>query len=390
METSQLEALIKKYNRGQCTPEEKQWLEQWYLSFEWTQQEELPQAALKEFKEEVWHNLQRTPNEGVASPEPPLIPIHNKQGNRWWYYGAAAILLLAGSIYFLTNNQPPENDLAQVKNETQVQKPILPGTSKASLTMADGSVISLDSAAVTQLKEADGTTIDKRLGTIVYNNTIEKNKKILYNTLHIPRGGEYQLVLPDGSKVWLNAASSLRFPTSFTEKERTVYLTGEAYFEIAKNQAQPFKVVLEKDMEIQVVGTHFNVMAYNDEDYIKTTLAEGKIKFKNASHTVFLNPAQQAALKKNTQQLEVKGVDIDKEIAWKNGMIEFHDDDLPYIMRQLARWYDVEVSFEGSIPGGSYNGSIARKATLPEVMQILKLAGVKYWLDNKKVVITGA
>lgn len=386
METHQLELLIKKYGAGQCTPEEKLWLEQWYLSFEWSDVQDLPDAIMSGFRDAAWNNLRQSPSDQAAIQ---MYPASTKQtGRRWWYYGAAAVLLV-GFVYFLKSGKEPAKTPATSIAEVQAQKDILPGTNKASLIMANGSVISLDSAAVTQLIEGDGTTIDKRYGKIVYNNTSGDNVKVLYNTLNIPRGAEYELVLPDGSKVWLNAASSLKFPTRFIEKERTVYLSGEAYFEIAKNAAQPFKVVTLENMEVEVIGTHFNVMAYTDEEFIKTTLAEGKVNIRNGNVVTPLVPMQQAALRKNTRQLDVKKVDIDKEIAWRKGMIEFNDDNLPYIMRQLSRWYDVDVSFEGNIPEGGYNGSIPRKATLSEVMQILKIAGVNYRLDNRTVVITG-
>lgn len=388
MEPNQLQALIKKYNAGQCTPEEKLWLEQWYLSFEWSADEDLPDGLLSKLKEDAWQSLQQSKNNAASIPMYTHQPANRRRRN-WWYYSAAAIIVVAGSVVFLQQ----QKNIPQKTTETIVKaKPagdVMPGISKASLVLADGSVIALDSAAVTQLKEADGTVIDKQYGKIVYNKAEGANDKVFYNTLNIPRGAEYQLVLPDGSKVWLNAASSLRFPTRFTGNERTVYLDGEGYFEIAKNTLQPFKVVTRNGMEVNVTGTHFNVMAYDDEAYIKTTLTEGKVKIKNGNAFTPLLPSQQASLQKNTQQIKVNEVDIDKEIAWKNGMIEFSDNDLPYIMRQLSRWYDVDVHFEGAAPQGSYNGSIPRKATLTEVMQILKLAGVKYWLDNKRVVITG-
>ncbi len=388
METNQLQALIKKYNAGQCTPEEKLWLEEWYLSFEWSSDEEVPDAVWKGLKEEVWNNLQEEKGREAVIPMQPVL-AGNIRRRRWWYYGAAAAVILVASFLFFPGKKEPATHPAETVSRLQEPGDVLPGASKASLVLDDGAVIALDAAAVTQFKEADGTTIDKQHGKIVYGNAAGSNEKVFYNTLNIPRGGEYQLVLPDGSKVWLNAASSLRFPTRFVEKERVVHLEGEGYFEIAKNEKQPFRVITKEGMEVIVTGTSFNVMAYKDEAYIKTTLAEGSVSVKKGTNTILLLPSRQAILQKNTDEMEVREADIDKEMAWKNGMIEFYDDDLPYIMRQLSRWYDVEASFEGDIPPGRYNGSILRQATLSEVMQILKLAGVKYWLDNKRVVITG-
>lgn len=365
--------------------QEKLWLEQWYLSFEWSKGEELPDAILNDLKGDAWKQLQQAMTGGTVIPMQTGSP--QKSRRTWWYYSAAAIIIVTGTLFFFRKEEKKLGNTEELA-QSKLQQDVQPGTSKASLVLHDGSVVTLDSVAVTQLRENDGTTIDKQYGKIVYNNAKAINDKVFYNTLNTPRGAEYQLVLPDGSKVWLNAASSLRFPTRFTERERVVSLKGEAYFEIAKNPVKPFRVVTDEGMDVEVTGTHFNIMAYADEEYIKTTLTEGKVRIRKEHHTIPLSPSEQATLQKNTQQLNVKEVDVDKEIAWKNGMIEFNEDDLPYIMRQLSRWYDVDVSFEGIIPQGRYNGSIPRRATLSEVMQILRLAGVKYWMDNKKIVIT--
>lgn len=390
METNELIQLLKKYNAGLCTPEEKSRLEQWYLSFEWSKHPEFPATVMRDFKDTAWNNLQATIDNQSIQTNP--LGTRHKPVRRWWYYSAAASILIVISIslYLYWDNKSQKNPAITGTGENISQLPGLPGTSKASLEMGDGSVITLDSMAVRELTTDDGTIINKQHGTITYKNNTETTGKVAYNTLRIPRGGEYELVLPDGSKVWMNAASSLKFPTRFTGKERVVYLTGEAYFEVAKNSRQPFKVMVEKEMEVQVIGTHFNVMAYADETAIKTTLAEGKVNIRTHTSTTSLLPAEQAVLKRASRETEVKKVDVDKEIAWKNGMIEFHDDDLPSIMRQLSRWYDVDVSFESEIPAATYSGSIPRKAILPDVMRILSIAGIKYKLNNKQLIITGA
>ena len=240
-----------------------------------------------------------------------------------------------------------------------------------------------------QLKEKDGTLIDKQSGTLVYDDGAAHNGKILFNTLSTPRGGEYQLVLPDGSKVWLNAASSLRFPTRFEGKQRTVFLNGEAYFEVAKNAKMPFQVMLDDGMTVEVLGTHFNIMSYGDEKEVRTTLAEGIVKVTKMKKSVLLSPSKQAVMLKADQSLIVSDANVDKALAWKDGMIEFDGDELPYIMRQLSRWYDVDVYFLGEVPKGTYNGSIRRQAPLSKVLEILKLAGVQFKLENKKLMVTG-
>lgn len=387
MKTEHLETLLKKYNAGECTPEEKLWLEQWYLSFEWSKVDDISNIQLQKLKEDTWNNLRQS--EYQSPEENNRLSGKSAFKRKWWYYGAAAALLTVCFIPVWMRHKPVQTIAVPVAKDSIKTNDYLPGISKALLVMANGSVITLDSTGTGELKEADGTKIKTQSGQLVYHTLSESNSPVLYNTLNIPRGAEYRLVLADGSKVWMNAASSLRFPVRFTGKERIVYLTGEAYFEVAKNPAKPFKVKMNDDMEVEVMGTHFNIMAYDDESWIRTTLTEGSVKVKSRGENTFLIPSQQAALQKNTRKLLVKEVDIDKEIAWKNGITEFNDDELPYIMRQLSRWYDVEVSFEGEVPKGTYNGSIPRKATLSEVMKILRLAGVKYWLDNKRVVITG-
>jgi ferric-dicitrate binding protein FerR (iron transport regulator) len=200
------------------------------------------------------------------------------------------------------------------------------------------------------------------------------------------------LQLADGSKVWLNAASSIRFPTGFAGKERRVEITGEVYFEVAPDATRPFTVVIGSASgndggEVQVLGTHFNINAYDDEATVRTTLAEGKVKVSKAGSLALLQPLQQAVFEKEKAKLKVRQAELDKELAWKTGMFEFQDDDLPTIMRQLSRWYDVDVSFAGPTTNKLYNGSIRRQATLSQVLQILKLAGVSYVLEGKKLTV---
>ncbi|MFT3701420.1 MAG: FecR domain-containing protein [Agriterribacter sp.] len=388
METQQLEELIKKYNAGLCTEAEKKWLEDWYQTFEWNKSKNIPATELQRLKNEAWTAILSQKNTAATNTLYKIDADKKMFRIRWWYY-AAAVLIIVSLTTLLKTTTVKQTTPVVATVEKPVIKDIPAGTSKAILVLGDGSSVALDSAAVSQLKEGDGTVIDKQYGKLVYNHPANATSPVLYNTLRIPRGAEYQLVLPDGSKVWMNAASSLKFPTRFTGTERKVFLSGEAYFEVAKNAKKPFKVSTDEGIEVEVLGTHFNVKAYEDENDVKTTLTEGKVKIRKDENTVTLAPSQQGLWKKKAQNLTVKEVDAEKEIAWKNGIIEFNDDELPYIMRQLSRWYDVDISFEGAIPKGSYNGAIPRKATLSEVMQILKVAGVKYWLDNKKLIVTG-
>jgi len=387
-----IEDLIRKYNSGECSAEEMNFLEQWYQSFEWNNKSDISDTELESLKEEVWLALQKNkPSVKLETTGPEIATLSSSIS--WWRYAAAAIFIIAigGITFYLLREQPvtESNITNNIPAKQDESTDALPGTSKAQLVLADGSIISLDSTRNMQLTEKDGTHIDKQSGKLVYNDVATAIGKILFNTLSTPRGGEYQLVLPDGSKVWLNAVTSIKFPTRFQGKERIVFLHGEAYFEVAKNKEMPFQVKLDNDMTVQVLGTHFNIMGYDDEAEVKTTLAEGIVKVTNQSNVVLLSPSKQAVLKKTDQSLAVSNADVSKALAWKNGMIEFDGDDLPYIMRQLSRWYDVDVSFRGAIPKGTYKGAIRRQAPLSKVLEILRVAGVQYKMEGKKLIVTG-
>ncbi|MDB5087420.1 MAG: FecR family protein, partial [Mucilaginibacter sp.] len=221
---------------------------------------------------------------------------------------------------------------------------------------------------------------------LAYN--ADKNDLIgnLYNTVSTPRGGHYQVILPDGSQVWLNAASSIRFPTAFTDKERKVEISGEAYFEVAKNKALPF-VVKVNSSEVRVFGTHFNVMAYTDEAAIKTTLLEGSVQFSNGSASCMLKPGEQSELTKSGQVKVISGVDVDNAIAWKNNMFDFENTDIESVMRQLSRWYDVDVVYNKKV-NDRFFAEIPSSSKLSEVLKALELTGkVNFDIQGRKIII---
>jgi transmembrane sensor len=312
---------------------------------------------------------------------------NNKVRNLYrWRAAAAVLLLVAGGAAWYQFGPGRHRSATEVTPLAQTD--ILPGAPKASLVLGDGTEVALDAIQGNGLEEKDGTRINKDSGKLVYHVAGNAGNEVMFNTLSTPRGGEYQLVLPDGTKVWLNAASSLRFPTKFVAKDRTVYLTGEAYFEVAQNAAQPFQVQLNNGMKVAVLGTAFNIMAYDDEYAVNTTLVTGKIKVaqQNGS-SVLLAPSQQAVLPKDSQEFEVSEADIDKTIAWKTGMFEFDDDDITTVMRQLARWYDVKVKFNGPVPDKHYTGSIRKQSTLSQALHILKTAGIQYTIEGKQIIV---
>ena len=294
-----------------------------------------------------------------------------------WGKAAAAILLLAtvgGVFWFVQHNKKTLqiNTLSVVGN--QFKNDVLPGGNKAILTLGDGSKIILDNAQNGALATQGNTAVMKKSNQLVYNasNAVSGSllEKILINTIATPRGGQYQIILPDGSKVWLNAASSIKFPTIFRGEERRVEITGEAYFEVAHNAKMPF-IVSNGDAEVRVLGTHFNINSYEDENVLKVTLLEGSVKVlrSTTNESKLISPGQQAQLTHNGS-IKIAEVNANEVIAWKNGYFHFDRADIKSVMRQLSYWYDVEVVYEGSIPTQQFGGDMQRNLTLSQVLNI--------------------
>jgi hypothetical protein len=288
--------------------------------------------------------------------------------------------------------------LSQMKTKSPIYSPVLAVktsspvkvlTGKVLLTLSDGSVIPLDDTQNGKIGNQDGTIINKNNGEVIYNaasNSTRSATNISFNTITTPKGGKYQIILPDGSKVWLNSEASLHFPTDFRGDKRVVELTGEGYFEIEKNPKMPFFVKLNQ-MEIEVLGTHFNIMAYDNEASTKTTLLEGAIKMNFHGGSKNLKPGEQAEFKHNSQNVIISKVDAEEAIAWKNGYFEFSNEDIKSIMRKLARRYDIDVVFEQSKQNRYFTGEIPMDLTLPQAMNILNHAGIKSKIDGKKILI---
>jgi len=308
-----------------------------------------------------------------------------KRSFSWVKFAAAAMFIItAGSVYFWLNNIKISPQTVQAKIiSTKVTPVIAAGTNKAVLTLADGSNIVLDSMGQGILaKQGNAKVIKLNTTTLAYNATDENNQEVLYNTLATPNGGKYQLILPDGSKVWLNAASSIHFPTIFTGKERRVTVTGEAYFEVAKNAAMPFKITV-KDMEVEVLGTHFNVMAYDDENSMNTTLLEGSVKISKGVIKKMLVPGQQSVIN-STGEINIVDADMEEVMAWKNGWFQFNAADIKTVMRQISRWYAVEVVYEGKIPDGHYSGAVSRDNDIFQVLKIMQSGGVRFKIETTR------
>jgi ferric-dicitrate binding protein FerR (iron transport regulator) len=266
-------------------------------------------------------------------------------------------------------------------------KAIVPGGNHAVLVLADGSVIKLDSTG-NGVVSAQGTiTITiKDSGQLIYtSNGQAPDRESGFNTLKTPRGGQYQVVLPDGTKVWLNAATSLKYPAFFAANERKVELNGEAYFEVAKNPKSPFRVIVNGKPGVEVLGTHFNMMAYGDEPFMATTLLEGSVKI----GSTILKPGQQANVEFAEQKIQViNDIDVNEIIAWKNGKTSFKDASIQTIMRGVSRWYDVDISYEGKIPDKRFKGGLPRDANLSDLLSVLEQSGIHFRVEGKKITVT--
>lgn len=308
----------------------------------------------------------------------------------WIAAASIVIALISSGLYFYSQH----NDLKNTIAKTDIGKDILPGSNKAILTLSDGSTVALGEEKDGVIRKDKDSEISKLKTSLVYTRLAGGNKASkTYNTVVIPNGGQYQIQLEDGTKVWLNAASSLRFPVAFTDKDRVVELKGEAYFEVAKNPGRPFKVksYSAKDdevMSVEVLGTHFNISAYPDEDF-KTTLTEGSVRVSNhAQKSLVIKPGEQSILNQSSGDMLAKPANLKEVLAWKNGFFIFDHENIESIMRKLSRWYSIEVSYEGKLSNKEFVATISRNENLSEVLKMLALTGtVEFDVKGKKVVV---
>jgi transmembrane sensor len=379
-------SILDKYQDGTASPAEKALIEAYYQRLERAGTTELSPEEEAALKEAMYKQI--TAN--MWEPEATVIPIKRK------YYSlvAAAVLLTligAGSYFWLFNKPatlPPAPETAQVKAPD-----LPPGRDAAVLTLADGRTIILDSANGT-ITQQGGATVNNTKGQVSYSSSSLRGQTVVYNTVSTARGNQYQLILADGSKVWLNSASSLRFPTSFTGNSREVELDGEGYFEIAKDAAKPFHVKTHTQ-DVEVLGTHFNVNAYKDEEAVKTTLLEGKVKVVNDQWSMVNNTKQAVVLQPGEQSVQVANSpftidhspDLDQVMAWKNGWFEFEETDIKTIMRQISRWYDVDIRYETKTGSETYGGRISRNLNLSNILKMLENYGVHFKLEGKTLTV---
>ncbi|EHQ25197.1 anti-FecI sigma factor, FecR [Mucilaginibacter paludis DSM 18603] len=370
------EELIKKYNEGTCTKAEEALVESWFLQY----LEENPSYPSREKIDEVNQRMEKAISDTFAPAKPGYYRVLYR-----WSAAAAVLVILSIGGYFMVLHRPAAQSI--VKKEIHDAGP---GDNKAILTLNNGQQIALTTAQNGVLSHQGAVQINKTSkGEVVYqkNGPAHVASAINYNTLLTPRGGQWKLTLSDGTQVWLNASSSIRYPTVFPEGERKVEITGEAYFEVAKNKSKPFRI-LSNGQTVEVLGTHFNINAYADEQEIKTTLLEGSVKIIKGQNELIIKPGQQARTKAGGTEItindQVKAMD---EVAWKDGYFRFNNADLPTIMRQFARWYDVKVIYNGKIGEHQFNGKITRQANLSRVLKILSLGGVNFKIEGKQLIV---
>lgn len=304
---------------------------------------------------------------------------------------SVALLVTMGGLWYTFNDQSQSSNSTESFAVT-LEQDIYPGSNKAFLTLSDGRDIILDHANPGLLTTDGNTKIIKEEGDrLSYEATPGGHtKQSGFNTLRTPRGGQYHVILPDGTKVWLNAASSITYPVHFTGDLRAVKIEGEVFFEVARKTEGTTKIpfiVKAGNISVEVLGTQFNINAYQDENQVKTTLFEGSVKVSTPGSSSLLKPGHEARVKATSTDIQVSKANVDQAIAWKNGYFQFQEASLEEIMRQLSKWYDVDVNFEGKPLEKRFSGEIPRNATLLQVLEILEISQVKMKVDGKEITI---
>lgn len=375
-----IDYLLGRYVNRSCTREE---LDELFTYFKNEHDQEHLNALIDTYSE-----ASTAPDIDYENIYSQLIPPRSRIITIRRLAAAAVILLLAGSAFwYLGHTRKPQPLPVAINN---VVKEINPGSNKATLTLADGTVVTLDSAGNQTIHQGN-QSIKQQNGQLLYTGQ-GNTSTVHYNKLSTPRGGQFQIVLPDGTKVWLNSATTLRYPTAFTGATRTVQLEGQGYFEVAPNATHPFLVKVpstQRDsMEIQVLGTGFDVMAYADEATVNTTLISGSVRVKEGNTLQTLQPGQQAVMDNDNHAITVRPADIKTVTAWKNGVFVFNNTALPAILREVARWYDVEIVYTAKPSAELYGGGISRNLQLSSVLRLLEASGYNHLkLEGRKVIV---
>ncbi|GAA3929350.1 DUF4974 domain-containing protein [Chitinophaga oryziterrae] len=382
MTTQEAEELLKKYHAGQCTPEEQLLLHSWTDQMHVLTAKDDPAPELEQAQQRVWGNVAAELHE-KHTDTPKLF---RRTKFIYWSVAATVTILITASItYFNYFPSQKTNSIAHHVEDVPA------GGNRAVLTLANGTTLNLDDQENGEIASQNGIKITKtNSGQIIYNvismaHSHETSNQTVFNTISTPKGGQFQVVLPDGSHVWLNAASSLKFPVQFANSARQVYLTGEGYFEIAKNPQKPF-IVNSYNQTVKVLGTHFNVSSYANEP-IKTTLAEGIVQVSSPSTTQIttLKPGEQSTV--NPNGIKVNQVNPANAIAWKDGVFVFNQTNLKAVLVQLSRWYDVDVDYS-AVPNQTFEGEISRNVSLMQVLRAIEQGSdIKLIVKERRIII---
>ncbi|MDI3319450.1 FecR family protein [Pinibacter soli] len=396
MENLQLKELFRKYLENRCTADEVETLVRHFdtgsevylrqlILYELDQPEHIGndihlQALTDKAFGHIRSEINKQNDGGVSIP--------NHKFRRLWprIAVAASVLFIVGLASYFIAHRP--SNVPPVVAKQVPPADIAPGGNKAILILSRGQQINLSNAQNGNVAKDANVVIAKTAdGKVVYRpEKNEKAKEVAYNTLKTPRGGKYDLTLSDGTKVWLNAASSITYPLAFTGRNREVEITGEAYFEVVHNAAQPFRVRVAGQV-IDDLGTHFNINAYSDEPVIKTTLLEGSVRVSNSTGNVTLKPGQQAVTQSNQSIAINQDADMEEAIAWHHDLFKFNDASIETVMRQFARWYDVEVRYEGNIPQRSFSGKIYRNTSALKVSDILNYKQIHFRIEDRTIIV---
>jgi transmembrane sensor len=371
--------IIEHLQYGEATPAEIRELDEWYEQSATDERyaEDMSSSEKLQAKERMFHAI----NSRIFSAETPVkkISLYNHIAR---FSVAAAIFIIAFTGLYFYQQQNGHNAVQTTRAQ------ITPGKNKAVLTLGNGKKISLTDASNGQIAIQSGIKIVKtKSGQLIYEiSATADSKKVDYNSIEAPIGGQWQVILPDQSRVWLNALSSITYPTRFTNGERRVKITGEVYFEIAHNKDMPFRVE-SREQTVEVLGTHFNVTAYNDEKIMRTTLLEGSVKVLNHGRTVLLVPGQQVQVSDKSMNV-TDNVDLDDVIAWKNGYFKFNEN-VESIMNKIARWYNVEVVYEYKPDAKiGFGGEISRNRDLKEVLETIEYSGkVHFKTEGRRIIV---
>lgn len=381
MDSKKILELLKKYNKGVASEQEKAFLEAYYNLFD-VRDEGVDNLLVNE-KQVLKENIREYIHQNITEKE--VTPIKRIS---YWKWAAAAVLLIAFTLTFLFINSTNKEQFSGLKAKNNVDSLIVPGSNQAVLTLANGTNIKLNSKDNGTLSNEEGVIITKNEdGLLTYKVTDKALASI--NTITTPKGGQYQLILSDGTKVWLNADTRITFPTKFDGAERSVNVIGEAYFEVAKNKFKPFKVHTQ-NQTIEVLGTHFNVNSYSEDEIAKTTLLEGSVKVSllRGEAGKVLKPGQAVQLSKSSNNLSVIVVDTETAVAWKNGYFRFENTDMRSLMSQVARWYNVDVEYKGELTKDLFSGKLKRSDNIQEILRILELSNINAVIEGRTIIIS--